>query len=189
MIFETERLILRPWEETDAEDLYTYASDPRVGPSAGWPVHTSVENSREIIRDVLSAPHIYAMVLKETGQAVGSIGLKFREASNLPLHDNEAEFGYWVGVPFWGQGLTAEAVMVLRDYAFREMKLDMLWCGYYEGNEQSLRVQEKCGFTYRFTLVDVPVPLLDTHKTEHVTCLTYHEWMGIQLYLQNHPQK
>jgi len=44
MIFETERLILRPWQESDADDLYRYASDPQVGPIAGWPAHTSVEN-------------------------------------------------------------------------------------------------------------------------------------------------
>ena len=49
MEFKTERLILRPWEESDAESLYEYAKDPLVGPIAGWPVHTSVENSREII--------------------------------------------------------------------------------------------------------------------------------------------
>ena len=62
MTLETERLILRPWEEGDAEDLYRYASNPDVGPIAGWPVHTSVENSREIIREVLSAPETYAVV-------------------------------------------------------------------------------------------------------------------------------
>lgn len=48
MILETERLILRPWKEDDAENLYKYARNPEVGPIAGWPVHTSVENSREI---------------------------------------------------------------------------------------------------------------------------------------------
>ena len=50
MILETERLILRPWNETDAESLYEYAKDDRVGPIAGWPPHTSVENSREVIK-------------------------------------------------------------------------------------------------------------------------------------------
>ena len=73
MILETERLILRPWEEKDANDLFQYASNPEVGPIAGWPVHTSVENSREIIKSYLSAPEIYAIVLKETMQPVGSI--------------------------------------------------------------------------------------------------------------------
>lgn len=52
MILETERLILRPWEERDANDLFQYASNPKVDPIAGWPVHTSVENSKEIIKSV-----------------------------------------------------------------------------------------------------------------------------------------
>ena len=67
MTLETTRLILRPWNESDAESLYKYASDPTVGPAAGWPPHTSVENSREIIRDVLSAPETYAVIDCETG--------------------------------------------------------------------------------------------------------------------------
>ena len=50
MIIETERLILRPWNESDSESLYEYAKDDRVGPITGWPVHTSVENSREVIK-------------------------------------------------------------------------------------------------------------------------------------------
>lgn len=56
MQLTTERLILRPWVETDAEDLYRYAKDDRVGPIAGWPPHSSVDNSAEIIRTVFSAP-------------------------------------------------------------------------------------------------------------------------------------
>ena len=75
MRFETERLILRPWEESDAESLYEYAKDTEVGPIAGWPVHTSVENSREIIQNVLSAKDTFAVCLKEDNRAIGSIGL------------------------------------------------------------------------------------------------------------------
>jgi acetyltransferase, GNAT family len=52
IILESERLILSPWEESDTNDLFQYASHPEVGPNAGWPVHTSVENSREIIKNV-----------------------------------------------------------------------------------------------------------------------------------------
>ena len=50
MEVRTERLILRPWKESDAESLYEYAKDSAVGPIAGWPIHTSVENSLEIIK-------------------------------------------------------------------------------------------------------------------------------------------
>ena len=54
MTLETERLLLRPWCEADAEALYRLACDPEVGPSAGWMPHTSVEHSGEIIRTMLS---------------------------------------------------------------------------------------------------------------------------------------
>lgn len=62
MILETKRLLLRPWQDSDAKDLYNYASSPDVGPMAGWPVHTSVGNSLEIIRAVLSKPEIFLLL-------------------------------------------------------------------------------------------------------------------------------
>ena len=144
MTFETERLILRPWMESDAEDLYEYAKDPRVGPAAGWPVHTSVENSRDIIRNVLSAPETYEVVLKENGRAVGSIGLKIGDASDFGIPHTQAEFGCWLGVPYWGQGLIPEAVKALTEYAFETLQLEKLWYGYYDENTKSKRVCEKC---------------------------------------------
>ena len=49
---ETERILLRYWQESDAEALFKYASDSDVGPRAGWPAHKSVEESREIIRKI-----------------------------------------------------------------------------------------------------------------------------------------
>lgn len=176
MTFETERLILRPWLESDAEDLYTYASSPLVGPAAGWPVHTSVENSRDIIRSVLSAPETYAVVLKETGHAVGSVGLKIGEFSDLDIPDTQAEFGYWLGVPYWGQGLIPEAVNALMRYGFEDLGLECIWCAYYDGNEKSKRVQDKCGFTYQYTRENIYVSLLDEYKTEHVTLITKQNW-------------
>ena len=56
-VLETERTILRPFQEADAEDLYRYARDPRVGPIAGWKPHESVEESRRIIQTVFASPN------------------------------------------------------------------------------------------------------------------------------------
>ena len=95
---ETQRLILRPWTENDAESLYNYAKDPAIGPIAGWPPHTSVENSREIIRDILSAPETYAVVLKETNEPIGSVGIMFADGvHSADMQDGDAEIGYWIG--------------------------------------------------------------------------------------------
>lgn len=176
-MLETERLMLRRWEETDAEDLYRYASNPEVGPIAGWAVHTSVDDSREMIRSVLSKPETYAVVLKQTGQPVGSIGVMIGKASNMGIPDTEGEIGYWIGVPYWGQGLIPEAVREIQRYCFEELNLVRLWCGYFDGNERSKRVQEKCGLRYDHTSQNVPCALEGVLRTEHVSCLTKEEWL------------
>lgn len=178
MYLETERLILRPWREEDAEALYTYASDPRVGPAAGWPAHTSVENSREVIRCILAAEHNCAVVLRETGQPVGSVGLMPRGVGTAPAEEDEAEIGYWIGVPYWGQGLIPEAVRELQRYSFEELGLRGLWCGYYEGNDKSRRVQEKCGFTPHHTLHNQKTRQMDELRTEHFTYISREAWLA-----------
>ena len=170
-ILETERLILRPWCEADAESLYEYAKDERVGPVAGWPTHTSVENSREVIKTVLSADETYAVCLKTDNRAIGSVGLLIGKNSNLNLPENEGEIGYWLGVPFWGQGIIPEAVREIIRHAFDDLQLARLWCGYFDGNEKSKRAQEKCGFVYHHTNKDIYWALMDDIRTEHITCL------------------
>ena len=93
MILKTERLVLRPWRESDAESLYKYASDTDIGYPAGWPAHTSVENSLDIIKNVLSAPKTYAVCLRETDEAVGSVGLKMGECTDMTERADECELG------------------------------------------------------------------------------------------------
>lgn len=176
MLLETERLILRPWEETDAEELYKYAKDPQVGPIAGWPPHTSVQNSREIIQKVLSAEETYAVILKSTNKPIGSIGLMFGGNSNIEIRLYEAEIGYWIGVPYWGQGMIPEAVRELMRHGFEDLNLTALWCGYFEGNIKSKRVQEKCGFKYHHIEKDKPWPLMNDVRTEIITRITREEW-------------
>ena len=177
MLLNTERLILRPWNKSDAESLYEYAKDDRVGPIAGWPVHTSVENSCEIIKSVLSAPDTYAVCLKDDNRTIGSIGLMIGKQSNLDLPDTEGEIGYWIGVPLWGQGLIPEATREIIRHAFEDLSLGTLWCGYFDGNEKSKRVQEKCGFTYHHTNKDIHWQLMDDIRTEHITRLTREEYL------------
>ena len=155
----TERLILRPWEDADAEALYTYASDPDVGPAAGWPAHTSVQMSREVIRDVLQAPETYAVVLRETGEPVGSIGRMKPRLQDIEPTEHALELGYWIGKPYWGRGLIPEAARALIDHAFVDLRCDQLWCAYFEGNAKSARVQEKLGF--------VPHHVEDHGRVEH----------------------
>ncbi|MCR4615528.1 MAG: GNAT family N-acetyltransferase [Clostridiales bacterium] len=177
MTLKTERLILRPWKGSDAESLYEYAKDPAVGPAAGWPPHTSVESSREIIKTALSEPEIFAICLKSDNKAIGSIGLISPVRAHTEVAPDEMEIGFWIGVPFWGQGLVPEAVRRLQKYAFEKLDCSALWCGYYDGNEKSKRVQEKCGYQYHHTEQNKPRPLMGDTATEHFTMLTKEQWL------------
>ena len=181
MILETERLIIRPWCDDDAPDLYIYASDPDIGPPAGWPPHTSVENSLEIIRTVLSAPETYAVCLKESGKPIGSIGF---HRNDLAEQDDEYELGYWIGKPFWGQGLIPEASREMLRHAFEDIKMNRIWCGYYDGNEKSRRVQEKLGFVYQRKTEGIEVSLLGEIRTGHSNLMTKERWQKVSLFRQ-----
>ena len=106
MQLETQRLILRPFTEGDAQDVYDYAKDPRVGPAAGWTPHRSDEESREIIRTVFSEPDVFAVVDRESGKVIGSAGFTGRHRKELP--DPDDEIGYSLHPDYWGRGRIPE---------------------------------------------------------------------------------
>lgn len=175
-MIETERLILRPWYESDAEPLFKYASDPDIGPVAGWPPHKSVEESLNVIQTVFAAAETYAIVLKATNEPIGCCGVMFSNSLHTAkMKEAEAEIGYWLGKPYWGQGITPEAVVALLSRCFNELNLNAVWCGYYDGNIKSKRVCEKCGFHFHHTNHDVVTPLGDT-RTEHFYRMTSDEY-------------
>lgn len=153
---ETKRLFLRPFQENDAADLYEYAKDPKVGLPAGWPPHRSLEESREIIRTVFSAPNTFAVVDRASGKVIGSAGFTGKTREEFPQKNDE--LGYALSPAFWGRGLMPEAVSELLRYAFGEMGLAAVWCSHYADNPQSQRVIEKSGFSFRMeeTVVDGP---------------------------------
>ena len=179
MILETERLILRRWKESDAEDLYIYASNPDVGPIAGWPPHQSVEESLDVIKNVLNGKEAYAICLKEDGKAIGAIELKLNGHTDMTERDDECELGYWLGKLFWGQGFMTEAAREILRHAFEDICMSKVWCGYYEGNAKSKHVQEKVGFKYQWTTEGVDVTLMHEKRTGHVNAMTKEEWQTL----------
>ncbi|MBO4444909.1 MAG: GNAT family N-acetyltransferase [Bacteroidaceae bacterium] len=143
---ETDRIRLRPWRESDAEALFRYASDPEVGPRAGWPPHKTPEESLEIIRSLFSGEGMWAVEWKETAEAIGCVGYLPSSASNLKIDDDQCEVGYWIARPYWGKGFCTEAMRMIIDYCFQEKGFSVLWGSYFPDNPASGRVMEKCGF-------------------------------------------
>ena len=148
-IIETERLVLRPFKWDDLDDFFTYASVEGVGEMAGWPHHENKDKSKEILTLFIDEDKTIALCLKENGRVVGSLGVEFYGAEDkLTEFDGYKgrEIGYVLAKDQWGKGLMAEAVKAVINYLFDEKDLDFLTCGYYDFNNQSRRVQEKCGF-------------------------------------------
>lgn len=178
MILYTERLILRPWDVSDAQSLYEYAKDPKVGPIAGWPPHKNIEESLRVIQNVLNSAECYAICEKSNNIAIGSIELKLNGHTDMTDRDDECELGYWLGKPFWGRGYMPEAAKELIRYGFETLNMSAIWCGYYDGNYKSKRVQEKLGFVYHHTCNDVPVPLMNETRIGHTNLMTKEQWIA-----------
>ena len=146
-IMESSRIILRPWRDSDAPVLYKWASDPDVGPRAGWPPHQSVEESLEVIRTVFSdVTNTWAIELKETGEAIGAMGYGPSCECNLPARDGEPLIGYWIAKPYWNRGICTEALELMIEHIRRMTDVKSLISGHFVENPASGRVMEKCGF-------------------------------------------
>ena len=180
MILTTERLILRPWEITDAPDLFQYACDPDVGPIAGWPPHKTEAESRMIIQNVFTGKEAYAVCMKSDNRSIGAIELKLNGHTDMSDREDECELGYWIGKPFWGQGLITEAAQEILRHAFEDLGMRAVWAGYYDGNLRSKRVQEKCGFVFVRTTEGLDVPLMHEKRTGHCNLLTKERWQKLQ---------
>ncbi len=146
---ETDRLILRPFQETDLNDLYSYAKNPNIGPNAGWKPHESMDESKSILSNFIDDDEVLAIVWKENNKVIGSLGL---HKDQLRSADNVRMLGYVLSEDYWGRGIITEASRALMAYAFTDLGLLMLTVHHYSYNQKSRRVIEKCGFAYEGTL-------------------------------------
>ena len=142
--FETERLLIRPFRENDAETFFACCQNPNLGNNAGWAPHKSIEESREILQNVfIGQEDIWAITLKDTRQLIGSIGIvpdPKRENPQVRM------LGYWLDEAHWGKGYMTEAVQAVLNYGFNELQLSLITANCYPHNKRSQQVLERNGF-------------------------------------------
>ena len=163
----TERLILRPWRESDLSDFYEYASVDGVGQMAGWNPHKNVEESKTILSHFIEGKHVFA--LEYQGKVIGSLGVEKYKEENYPelAQLQGRELGYVLSKAYWGQGLMPEAVKAVIQWLFDAEKLDFIIVGHFDWNDQSKRVAQKCGFTY------IKMTKYETHYNTVEDCFDY----------------
>ncbi len=157
-VLETKRLALRAPRLEDAKSVAALANDRRIA-----------ENTARI-------PHPYRMTDAEgfisgankAGDAVFLITLSDRTivgACGIVGEDEAPELGYWLGVPYWGNGYATEALHAVVDYAFTDLGHEALQAGARVTNPASRRVLEKCGFQwtgvglYRIRAINSSAPI------------------------------
>ncbi|MDR2832652.1 MAG: GNAT family N-acetyltransferase [Streptococcaceae bacterium] len=147
------QIFLRNWETTDAPRLYELAKSEKVALLTGFSPHESIEKSGKIIQTILHKKGHYAIVLKQTNEIIGNIGIEEISPEKEDEHwkSGELELGFWLGEAYWGQGYMKEALEVALDKVFREHNAKKVWCAYQEENKQSQKFQEKAGFVYHHT--------------------------------------
>ena len=149
---KTERLLLRPFRESDLQDFYEYCKVDGVGQMAGWLPHKNLEESRVILDMFIREKKTLA--LEHRGKVIGSLGIEFYKETDYPEFSDlpGREIGYVLSKEYWGQGLMPEAVNAVIRYLFEVENLDFLICGHFARNNRSRRVIEKCGFRYSRTV-------------------------------------
>ncbi len=145
-VLETERLILRPWRETDAEEAFeNWMNDPEVTKYLTWRPHGDIAVTRMLLSAWTEEAgeinnYHWAIVLKEGRVLIGDISVmhvdEYQETGNV---------GYCMGRCWWGRGLMTEAFREVLRYCFKEVGFYRVSGSHAADNIGSARVMEKCG--------------------------------------------
>ncbi|WP_274651343.1 GNAT family N-acetyltransferase [Paenibacillus humicola] len=150
--FETERLILRLFEQSDAKSVQQLAGHEEVArttlsiphPYPDGTAEAWIERTRNAAQngDIFS----FALIKKEDSLLIGCVSLRVSKA------DNQAEMAYWVGRPFWGLGFATEAAKRIVTFGFEDLQLNRIYAAAMTKNPASYKVMSKIGMQYKETL-------------------------------------
>jgi len=136
--------------DSDLDDFYAYASNPKVGRMAGWKAHTSKEEALAFIRSDWWRNECLAIYHLHDKKVIGTHGLHKSWAADDKRFSRlkSADMGYTIHPDYWNMGIATEATKNLINHCFTYMDVDLITCGHFKENLQSKRVIQKCGFAY-----------------------------------------
>lgn len=150
---ETERLILRRFELSDAKEMFdNYTSHEKVTAYLTWKPHKSVEDTKKYLTEVVLPAYQkldcyrWAIVLKENGQVIGVI-----DASLSVDKNKKAQLGWVIGDKYWGRGIMPEAGKAVLQYLFN-IGYERIEAIHFVDNKKSGRVMQKIGMKHEGTL-------------------------------------
>lgn len=161
----TPRLVLRPLEKTDNVALATLANNRNIWLNLRntFPYPYTLEKADTFLESIHNHSDAIRFAITQHGEFVGMIGLHPQQ----DVYAKTAELGYWIGEPFWNQGIISEAIPYIISYGFEHSDWVKIFAGVYDYNIASMRVLEKAGFTKEGVLqkaVFKDGKLLDEHR-------------------------
>jgi RimJ/RimL family protein N-acetyltransferase len=145
-LIKGKKINLRVVVQADAESITKYARNPAVSRMTHMPYPYKLEHAREFIRRYQRVRrkgkmYMFGIEQKETGKIIGGISL-----GNVNAKQHRAELGFWLGKPFWGQGIVSEAVAIMVEFGFKRLRLRRILAMVFHHNPASMKVLEKNGF-------------------------------------------
>ena len=177
-VLHTERLVLRPWQPEDLDDLYAYASMEGALDMIGRGPHRDRVESQAVLQRYIDGGKNFAIVCGE--KAIGTVGIEKYDESLFPEFAVRRcrELSFILSKDYWGRGLMPEAVNEVIRWLFEDVGLDAVFCGHFVRNTRSARVQQKCGFRhYAFRKYRTQ---FGTVEDDDVSILTKEEWMALR---------
>lgn len=141
---ETARLKLRPYLETDISALIPLIGAREIAATTLRIPHPyNEQEARDFLATLRSDDeHWFAVTLRSDGSLCGGVGLR------LAWQHQHAELGYWIGVPYWGNGYATEAARELLRYGFEDLRLHRIFASHFNNNPTSGRILRKLGMRY-----------------------------------------
>jgi [ribosomal protein S5]-alanine N-acetyltransferase len=152
-LLQTQRLILRPLELSDAEDLFALNKNPNVHKYLWQKPEEIIDESIKVIEYVqrqYATNNIgrYATILKETGEFIGWTGIKFVNDMEENGNTNFFDYGYRLDEQFWNKGYATEASVFWLDYGFNKMMIDKMNAYTHAQNGASNHILQKVGMKF-----------------------------------------
>lgn len=141
VVLNSERLILRAWNDSDINDLVEGLNNIEVSKWLAFvPYPYTKEDAKKFIEYAKESNNYeFAIVLKKENKVIGGTAL-------ANIKDKTAGGGIWINAKYWGNGYGKEAFNKRIEFAFDNLGLDKLQNGYFKGNEKSFKMQESLGY-------------------------------------------
>lgn len=174
-MLETDRIYLRSIKISDAQVLFEWGNNPLYHETAGFEHYSNLISAQKAAQAYHRRPYSYAIILKENQKMIGLVELYDRGMDKRAGLLKTKDLGFMLDHRYWHHGYMTEALSLIFNYAFNELKQNQIWAGTFSNNQNSQRLLRALGFRYVFT-TDYSKLFRSINYKEKYFLLTPQDW-------------